>query len=209
MTAPTRGVQPTFAPVGEKARWRIVYDLLERKDFDQIITYEEMAEALQLSANRAAHRNLIHQALHRAAQQLSVIRNKSVENVRGVGYRIVLPEEHVRLAGNGQQKAHKTLKLAKRHLDHVDLSKMSDEGKVVLFAAARALSVVDRNMKDMRIRQRQTAELVERVEQAGRETAERVEEQDTQVQEHAKKLRELEDRLARLTGGQAGAPPTT
>lgn len=203
------GVRPTFAPVGEKARWRIVYDLLQRKDYDQVLTFEAMAEALNLSAHGQAHRSLIIQAVQRAGRELSVRNSRSIENVRGVGYRVVEPEEHVRLAGKGQQKAHRTLKVAQRHVEHVDYSKLSDEGKTLVIAALRVFKIQERGMRDLKIRQRQTAELVERVEQAGRQTAERVDEHEGRVQEQDERIKALEERLARLAGGgQAiSAPP--
>ena len=85
-----------FKPAGEQARWKYLYDLLKVTDEDQVLTYDEMAAALNLDP--LEDRMSIRAALYRAAKELEEVDRRAVAVVPNRGYRVVRPKEHVELA---------------------------------------------------------------------------------------------------------------
>src|SRR5438270_12459950 len=82
------GLMPQpFEPIGAKARWRIVYDLLLRKQVDDRVTYVELGTLLDLDPDDERH--TIQMSMRRAAQEYEREGKRALESVPNVGYRIV------------------------------------------------------------------------------------------------------------------------
>ena len=96
-----------FQPVGNQARWRTLYDMIQQRPTDSVITYDEMGEALQLDPIRDRH--TMQMAMRRAAKESEEYDARALDSVPNEGYRIVQPHEHMRLAKDQQKRSRSAL----------------------------------------------------------------------------------------------------
>lgn len=147
-----------FETVGETARWRIIYGLLSSMDTGETLTYGQMGEALDLDP--AGDRAVIQMAVRRAARESEQRDKRAVEAVPNVGYRIVEPEEHSRLAVRQQQKSSRALKSGRSKVVNVDLHGMAPEVRKAFEVMAQAFCLqIDFNRR-MDVRQTRLEEVV-------------------------------------------------
>lgn len=175
-----------FEPIGELARWRVLVEKFTGVDRGETLTYDELGKVLDLDP--VGDRRAIAAAVREASKTLSREHERSLIAVRNVGYRVALPDEHIELAGRQQRKSNRALVRAKDHVEYVDLSGMSEEGRTLAIAMARALTWQQAQMRRMDVRQKD----LERVVQSITTRQERSEE------ETAARLAELERRIAEL-----------
>ena len=173
-----------FEPVGETARWRLIYSALQTKNVDDVITYEEMADLLQLDPTDNKH--TIQVAMRRAAIELEKVDKHAVEAVINVGYRIVEPEEHLRLAKGHQRRSSKALARGQSKVVNVDLSSVDPEVRNAFQVVASAFAMQMEFNRRTDIRQKKLEESLDAVRQQSTRTDEEV--------------AELKARLDRLEG---------
>lgn len=178
-----------FQPLADRSRRQIVVDLIGPREYDSITTYEELAQELGLDPE--ADRDLIRSTVHVAQRELATIHKRTLAAVRGVGYRIIRPEEHVDMASKLQRKAGRAVVLAKQTVDTVDLTGLSEEGRKIAMAAAAALGYQAEMMRRMDLRQRNVEKVVAAV-------TEKVDEAITATDEHNARLAALEARIAAM-----------
>lgn len=179
-------VSAPFEPIGELARWRVVADHLSDVPRGTVVTYVELGELLDLHPDR--DRVAIRAAVQAATKALQRDHSRSLAAVRGEGYRVVLPDEHVDLATRQQGKSRRSLVRAKAHVDHVDLSSLDDQGRRIVHAAASALAWQQMQIRRLDLRQADLEALVESI-------TTRV---DRTESEHAARLADLERKIAEL-----------
>lgn len=171
-----------FVPIGEQARWRTLYEILQAHDVDDVVTYVEMGKALDLDPETDRHS--LQMAFRRAAKQYERQDRRAVEAVPNVGYRIVEPAEHLRLARSEQRKSGKALERGQSKIVHVDLNGVEPEVRKAFEVTARAFSVLLDYSRRLDTRQ-------DRLESALDSMATRQERSDNDVAD-------LKARLARL-----------
>lgn len=175
-----------FEPAGDRARWRVLYDLLREARVGEVITYGEMAEALDLDP--AKDRTTIQLAMRRAAKELETQDKHAVEVIVNEGYRIVEPETHLDLAQKQQRRAGKALERGQSKVVNVDLNGMDPELRKAFEVVAGAFAAqIDFNRR-LSARQEHLEKAVDAVTQGSTEQHQRTEEE----------LAELRERLARL-----------
>jgi hypothetical protein len=128
-----------FEPVGERARWRVVYDLLAAAEMNGIVSYEDMAEALDVDP--AKDRALIRDAMRRAAKEHEVADKRAVVAVPNVGYRVVQPQEHLTLARRHQVRSSRSLVRGHSKAVNVDMSKIEPETRRALERVAGVIQL--------------------------------------------------------------------
>lgn len=175
-----------FKPAGEQARWKYLYDLLKVTDEDQVLTYDEMAAALNLDP--LEDRMSIRAALYRAAKELEEVDRRAVAVVPNRGYRVVRPKEHVELARRQHTRSTKALVRGHSKATNVDLSKVDPETRKALEMMAGALAMqmdmsrrIDKRMSE---RDKVIESLVESTQRS-----------DSDRDEMAARLRRLEEKL--------------
>jgi hypothetical protein len=178
-----------FQPLGEVARWRVLYEMLRPLAPDSTITYEEMGEALELDSD--GDRTTIQLAMRRAALELEQVDNRAVDSVRNIGYRIVLAPEHLTLAERHQRRARSSLVRSNSKVQHVDFNALDQESRKAFEVVGRALSWQIQQMSYLDLRQRDLETAVEAVQGAVTRTK-------SDVEQHDDRLRELERRIAEL-----------
>jgi hypothetical protein len=163
-----------FEPLGDRARWRVVYELLAPLKPGEVITYDELGKALNLDPNDDRH--TIQMAVRRAAQSLLTEDSRALDAVKNAGYVVIPAEAHLDLARRHQKKAGRSLERGHDHVEHVDLNALDEETRkafhVVAHAFAQQRAVVDRlNVKQKRLEQALDA-MAPRVERSESEIAE-------------------------------------
>lgn len=127
-----------FKPLGERARWRMIYDMFRAARVDETVTYDQMAEALGLDP--AGSKHAIQMAARRAALELERVDRRAVDSVRGSGYRIVQPREVLGLTRRRNRRAGKQLVRGEITSKAVDLNLVDDETRRGLETLARGLA---------------------------------------------------------------------
>lgn len=123
-----------FEPIGEKSRRVQVIEIASSMNHDDVLTYEVLESLLNVDRRTAQS------AVNQALRGLEIDHNKTLEVVRNVGYRVVRPNEHTRLAMKHQRKSLRQVSKAKSKVDHVDLSTMTDGERAAVTIAAAALA---------------------------------------------------------------------
>lgn len=146
-----------FEALGERARWRIVYeDVLSGCDHGDTVTYEALGEALELDPDKDRH--TIQMAVRRAAREFEEADKRALDAVPNVGYRVVDVAEHMQLARRQQQRSHHALKAGKSKVVNVDLSGIDPETRKAFEVMARAFAMQMDFNKRMDVRQRHLEE---------------------------------------------------
>lgn len=175
-----------FEPAGETARWRILYDLLSGRTVGDVLNYEVMAEALDLDPIEDRH--TIQLAMRRASKELELENKHAVEAVQNVGYRIVEPEEHLRLARGQQRRSSRALARGHSKVVNVDLSNVDPEVRNAFQVVASAFAMQMEFNRRTDVRQKKLEDALEGVR-----------EKSTRTDEEVAELRARLDRLERDT----------
>lgn len=123
-----------FSPKGEKSRRVMILDLAADRDYGDLIEYTELETLLDLDRREAQT------AMNQAIRSLEKQQSKTVVAVRNKGYRIVNPNEHIKVATAHQRKSRRSLVRAKSKVDHIDLTKLSEGERAAITIAGAALA---------------------------------------------------------------------
>lgn len=175
-----------FEPVGETARWRSIYQMLQGTAVDDVLTYEAMAAELDLDP--VAHRHVMQVAMRRAAKELECVEGHAVDAVTNVGYRVVKPEEHLALARQQQRKSSRALVSGRSKVVNVNLDGVDPEVRKAFQVMAAAFTMQMEFNRRTDVRQKKLEQALEAINQRSSRTDEEVAE-----------LRERLDRLERGT----------
>lgn len=176
-----------FKPHGERARWRLVYDLLCEAQINDVVTYENLGGVLGLKPGSERHE--IQMATRRAAKEFLEVKHRAIEVQPNVGYRIVEPKEHLRLARGHNSKAGRALVRGHSTATNVDLTGMDMEMRRAFEAVALVMSKQMEFNRRIEYRQNRLAAALDSVSTRQELTEERVEELAT-LQERLKLLEE-------------------
>lgn len=163
-----------FEPVGTEARWRTIYRALRDTPTGEILTYEQLGEALGLDPVK--NRGAITAPMRRAAQEHEEVDKRTIEAIPDEGYRVLDVGGQLRLARTRGRKAGTQLELAHSAAVNVDLSGVDLEvrkGFEVLAIGYMELKDANRRMLS---RQRRMERTIRAVEEGSGQTAEEVEE---------------------------------
>jgi len=128
-----------FIPKGEQARWRIIYGLLTPLKVDDVLTYAQIGQALELDP--VSDRHAIQMSMRRAAKELEVENKHALDVVPNVGYRIVPAPEHLDLARRQQRRAGKALARGHSKVVNVDLADVEPAVRSAFQVVAQAFAM--------------------------------------------------------------------
>lgn len=112
-----------FDTIGERARWRDVYDRLASMEIGDLLTYEELTEITGTPLDQARS------DFDRAKKELETNNSRTMANVRKTGYRMVEAVEHIDLARHHQKKARRQIVRAKRRAHSADRARLGHEDR--------------------------------------------------------------------------------
>lgn len=121
-----------FKPKGEIAQWRIIYRLLQEAEVGATITYQTVAEALDLDPETDRHR--LQAAARKAATKLLEVDTRAVEVIPDIGYRTVLAARQIPLAGQQVERAGRAMDRGNALATHVRMSELSEAEQRIVHA---------------------------------------------------------------------------
>lgn len=128
-----------FQPLGERARWLAIYDLLKAAETNDIVTYVAMGDVLGLDPDK--ERLAIQGAMRRAAKEHEVVDKRAVVAVSNHGYRVVEAQEHLGLARRQQVRSNRALVRGHSKAVNVDLSQIEPETRKALDMVAQVIGM--------------------------------------------------------------------
>lgn len=128
-----------FKPIGDRARWLDIYDLLRAAQINEVVTYESMAEAIGLDPDK--DRTTIQGVVRRAAKEYEQVDKRAIVAVANEGYRVVEPQEHLGLARRHQKRSSRSLTRGHSKAVNVDLSKIDPETRKALDVVANVIAM--------------------------------------------------------------------
>lgn len=182
-----------FEPKGDEPRWKAIWPLFENAAEDDVVTYDELADALGVDAKH--DRVAIQGVVGQLRRKLLVKTEKAFVPVANKGYRIVKAGEHFDLAQVEQKKARRRLKRTHDLVVYTDRNGMdpTHRGKLDLAERLVAAQINFNRRTDLRLKN------LEKASEAATSHFERSDEE-------AAALRERVERLERLLGEKSSAP---
>lgn len=104
-----------FAPKGEFAEWRMIYEFVKDLPPDSVITYSTISSLVQREFPGNNRRPIT-----RVCQELRAVNQRTMVSVPTVGYRIARSNEHVVIAKGHQNRARTQIMKAVEVLDATD-----------------------------------------------------------------------------------------
>lgn len=128
----------TFTPKGAVSQRQTVLDLVADTPHGEVVPYE----ALEIALN--ADRRAVLCAVNQAKPSMQKLFCKSVVAVRGIGYRVLHPGEHLELAKTHQKRGRRQTKRAKSAVANTDRSMLSELERVKYDIAVQTVSALER-----------------------------------------------------------------
>lgn len=191
----TDAQRPYFEPKGAdgRAKWEQVYSLLAALEPNDLLAYSTVIEVtgLDLQEDRSP--------LYAAQRHLEQNKRRTVEAVDGIGYRIVLADEHARLALGHAKRAKRQYTKAKRRTTYVREEELTTDAARAELADLRArvgsleqharwsakkLGAVDEAVKGLKTR-------TKRVESASEKLAKNLAAQEAKMAKMQAEMRDL------------------
>jgi hypothetical protein len=128
-----------FKPIAERSRWRMIYDLFRKAEINDTVTYQDMADALNL--HPVNDRHALQMAARRAGLELEKVDRHAVDPVRGKGYRVVNPPEILGLGRRRNRKAGNQMSRGAITVQAVDLNDVDAPTRQALEILARGFAM--------------------------------------------------------------------
>ena len=116
----------------------MIYDLFRAAEIGQTVTYQQMAEVLDLGLDQ---RHEMQMAARRAGLELERVDRRAADSVKNVGYRIVQPAEVLGLGRRRNRKAGKQIARGAITTQAVDLNAVDGPTRQALETLARGFAV--------------------------------------------------------------------
>jgi hypothetical protein len=170
-----------FDTIADKPRWALALDVFRDHHVGDVVAYADIAAVLDKD-----DRATIQSAAREAGKRLLIEDGHAIEAVPNKGYRIVAPDEHIRLARGHEKRSRKALVRGHATVQNVDLNGLSEESKRVVLATAagfsRVLDMMRQTNKNVARVARAQEALELRVDEGLSENAERLARLEAQVQ---------------------------
>ncbi len=129
-----------FQPVGRQARTKYVIEWAVAAEVGDIVSYDTLAELMELQCRSAAQaRATVQQTVFRALPLMERDHARTLEVVRGFGYRVADALGHLRLGHGHRRKAGRSLRRGHSKVESVDLAKVEDPEVVRRIETARVV----------------------------------------------------------------------
>lgn len=196
-----------FKPLGDKARWVIIYDALKKLGPDDLLSYEQMGTLLNVDP--AYRKDIISAAARRAVQELERKDNRTCRIQRGIGYCIATPKHQIELAQRHQGLAARHIATAHTKITTVDLNQIEDpEARKGIELMGFALAEQARFIGATNIRQTRLEDALLAVAAGQRESDERIRAHERRTDQELTDLRaQLAELASKVESGPAAAPP--
>jgi uncharacterized coiled-coil protein SlyX len=160
------------------ARWKKIYELLEQCDVNDVITYDQIEEATDSFLDECRS------DIYHAADKYLLEYKRSIECVRGVGYRVVAAREHERLIRQDVRSIRRKNRKAADRAIHVRRDELTTEQR--------------RRIDEMQLHLAQHGEILRRMENKVRRLDEVYKILRSRTLENTEVTAEMSERMLRL-----------
>lgn len=179
-----------FKPAGDRARWKIIYDVLSAAKPGDTVTYKDMAAKLDLDPVQDRH--VIQMAVRRAAREYLTVNLNSLKAVPNVGYAVIEPSKKLALAEDFEKKGRKAIRRGKAHVDYVDVSALDADTRQMFEIMAWKFGQQDEAIRRLSVKQKRMQRQVEAAVSISEQTSGELEELRKRL-EKLESERETED----------------
>jgi biotin operon repressor len=167
-----------FVPKGDAAEWRAIYGYLVTLAPDTVVTIKKIEELLgrDLGQNRSP--------VYRAIKELERNHSRTLATVRGTGYRVAQPQEHLGLSLSHSSRARRNLKRGYERSTSADRAMLEPVMAARLEAYEATTSRLIQFLGHMARTIDQQAHRIGEVEQASAQTNERVDAVERALKRH-------------------------
>lgn len=167
-----------FEPKGDVAEWRLIYDEVRGLAVDEVLLLERLEEVL----GRPVERNRT--PVYRAIRELERNHHRTLATIRGVGYRVAKPDEHLGLGLAHSSRARSELRRGLERSESADRSKLDPSVTSRLEAFESTTSRLVEFLGHMSKTVDQHASQIAEVRRDSQGTADRVEAVERALREH-------------------------
>lgn len=150
-----------FEPLGEQSRRQMVLEVLRAHQVGDVVLYSELGAVMALDPD--VDRDRIQGAVNAARREYLHVDGRALDAVPNEGYRIVVADEHVRLARKKQRRAVRATAAGRDLVVKVDRNELSPEMRLVAEATGRALDMQLAYIRRLDVRQKRLEETLELV----------------------------------------------
>lgn len=193
-------------PVGEKARWRVLYDHMDQMKPGDFFLYEEMGTLLGLDHLTVKDKQIISVSIRKAAEEQQQQRRRVWKMERGHGYRLAAPTEVIVMAQNHQKRAITEINAGVKKVDAVDVTTLDPTTRRLFEMTGVALAQQHMMMTQLDVRQDKLDRAMAAIGVRQEATEQQVQQIAPVIDEHAAKIAEVEKMLAELKAQQPGQP---
>jgi hypothetical protein len=126
-----------------RAEWRVIFDYVENLEYGTQVTFDEFMTLLGTE-----DKTRVYQAVGSAKRKLWAKAQRSLDVVRGVGYRVLQPEEHELQAGGYQRTARRRLNNAVAVMQATDISRMEPKARDWVLQVTAGMVLMARSIDD-------------------------------------------------------------
>jgi hypothetical protein len=179
----------SFEPLGDRSRREILTEFFGGIEYGATVEYDRLAGMLGVDpTDRATVRGAINQS----KRSIEKVHKRVLRAVRGVGYRVVDPAQHVEVAQAHHRKSVRAIRRGRSVVDNVDLARLTEDQRRLALATGAILGWQLQQIRRLEVRQAQTEKVLEGVTVRLEETTETT----------GARLAELEARLKRMEAEQ-------
>lgn len=112
-----------FQPIGDRPRWEMIVEAMQPLDVGDILTYQQIADALE----EPEWRNTFRTSFYKAANVWGEEHHRAFRAVPNVGYRVVEAAEHEALARLHHRKSRRQIHKARTVIGRADRTELTAE----------------------------------------------------------------------------------
>lgn len=185
-------------PIGQLARWRILYNEMATLRPGEILSYEEMGKLLDLDVLNIKDKQVIATSARKAADELREHERKICQIVRGHGYQLAEAAQVLVLARRHQARAVVEVEAGRAKIEAVDLTGVDVTTARLIEATGMGFARQAMMMRELDVRQDRLESAMAAVYATATTAITRVDETQTTIEQ-------LNARVAELEAGQQHA----
>jgi len=116
--------------------WKELYEVFKNNEYGSVISYKDLSDCIDVDIKN--HRYIV----DRFKKEMLRRDDKALSSVRNVGYRIVMPNEHGRLAYCELKRAERRTRQGVEYALHVPFDMLNDQEKAQLTLIANRIQIV-------------------------------------------------------------------
>lgn len=149
-----------FEPLGDRSRREILTDFFGGVEYGATVEYDRLAGMLGLDPG---DRTTVRAAINQSKKSIEKAHKRVLRAVRGVGYRVVDPSQHVEVAQEHHRRSVRSIKRGRSAVENVDLARLTEDQRRLALATGAILGWQLQQIRRLEVRQAQTEKVLEGV----------------------------------------------